>query len=57
MVVSFAAGGPHGAIARTLAECMQASLGPPVMIENIDGPAGVGTGRLAGAKVLDFAQE
>jgi len=36
---------------------MQVALGPPVMIENIDGSAGVGTGRLAGAKVLDFARE
>ena len=50
MVVPFAAGGPNDAIARTLAERMQASLRQPVMIENIDGSAGsIGTGRLARA--------
>jgi tripartite-type tricarboxylate transporter receptor subunit TctC len=50
MVVPFAAGGPNDAIARTLAARMQASLGQPVMIENVDGAAGsVGTGRLAHA--------
>src|ERR1700724_54776 len=50
MVVPFAAGGPNDAIARTLAERMQASLRQPVMIENIDGAAGrIGTGRLARA--------
>jgi len=50
MVVPFAAGGPNDAIARTLAARMQASLGQPVMIENVDGAAGsVGTGRLARA--------
>jgi tripartite-type tricarboxylate transporter receptor subunit TctC len=50
MVVPFAAGGPNDAIARTLAERMQASLGQPIMIENVDGSAGsIGTGRLARA--------
>ena len=50
MVVPFAAGGPNDAIARTLAERMQASLRQPIMIENIDGAAGsIGTGRLARA--------
>ena len=50
MVVPFAAGGPNDAIARTLAERMQATLRQPVMIENIDGAAGtIGTGRLARA--------
>src|SRR5467141_3204017 len=50
MVVPFAAGGPNDGIARALAERMQASLGQPVMIENVDGAAGsIGTGRLARA--------
>jgi tripartite-type tricarboxylate transporter receptor subunit TctC len=50
MVVPFAAGGPNDAIARTLAARMQASLGQPIMIENVDGSAGsIGTGRLARA--------
>jgi tripartite-type tricarboxylate transporter receptor subunit TctC len=50
MVVPFAAGGPNDAIARTLAERMQASLGQPITIENVDGSAGsIGTGRLARA--------
>jgi tripartite-type tricarboxylate transporter receptor subunit TctC len=50
MVVPFAAGGPNDAIARTLAERMQVSLGRPITIENVDGSAGsIGTGRLARA--------
>jgi tripartite-type tricarboxylate transporter receptor subunit TctC len=50
MVVPFAAGGPNDAIARTLAARMQASLGQPIMIENVYGSAGsIGTGRLARA--------
>jgi tripartite-type tricarboxylate transporter receptor subunit TctC len=50
MVVPFAAGGPNDAIARALAERMQASLGQPITIENVDGAAGsIGTGRLARA--------
>jgi tripartite-type tricarboxylate transporter receptor subunit TctC len=50
MVVPFAAGGPNDAIARTLAARMQASLGQPITIENVDGSAGsIGTGRLARA--------
>jgi tripartite-type tricarboxylate transporter receptor subunit TctC len=50
MVVPFAAGGPNDAIARTLAERMQASLDQPIMIENVEGSAGsIGTGRLARA--------
>jgi tripartite-type tricarboxylate transporter receptor subunit TctC len=50
MVVPFAAGGPNDAIARTMTERMQASLGQPIIIENIDGSAGsIGTGRLARA--------
>jgi tripartite-type tricarboxylate transporter receptor subunit TctC len=50
MVVPFAAGGPNDAIARTLAARMQASLGQPIVIENVDGSAGsIGTGRLARA--------
>jgi tripartite-type tricarboxylate transporter receptor subunit TctC len=50
MVVPFAVGGPNDAIARTLAERMQAALGQPIIIENVDGSAGsIGTGRLARA--------
>jgi tripartite-type tricarboxylate transporter receptor subunit TctC len=50
MVVPFAAGGPNDAISRTLAARMHASLGQPIMIENVDGSAGsIGTGRLARA--------
>jgi tripartite-type tricarboxylate transporter receptor subunit TctC len=50
MVVPFAAGGPNDAIGRALAERMQASLGQPITIENVDGAAGsIGTKRLARA--------
>jgi tripartite-type tricarboxylate transporter receptor subunit TctC len=50
MVVPFAAGGPNDAIARAVAERMQASLGQPITIENVDGAAGsIGTRRLARA--------
>ena len=50
MVVPLAAGGPLDTIARILAEPMRASLGQPVIVENVTGAAGtVGTGRVARA--------
>ena len=50
MVVPFAAGGPTDTVARILAERMRASLGQPVMIENVAGAAGsIGVGRAARA--------
>jgi tripartite-type tricarboxylate transporter receptor subunit TctC len=50
IVVPFAAGGPPDTIARILAEIMRASLGQPVIIENVTGAAGsIGVGRVARA--------
>ena len=50
MVVAFGAGGPSDVIARILAEGMRASLGQPVVIENIAGASGtIGVGRVARA--------
>ena len=50
MVVPFAAGGPVDVLARIMAERMKASLGQPVIIENVAGAAGsVGVGRVARA--------
>jgi tripartite-type tricarboxylate transporter receptor subunit TctC len=50
MIVPFAAGGPNDGIARIMAERMQAPLGQPCTIENIDGAAGsIGTRRAARA--------
>jgi tripartite-type tricarboxylate transporter receptor subunit TctC len=50
MVVPLAAGGPLDTLARILAEPMRASLGQPVIVENVTGAAGtVGTGRVARA--------
>ena len=50
MIVPFAAGGPTDTIARILAERMRASLGQPVIIENMTGAAGsIGVGRVARA--------
>ncbi len=40
MIVPFPAGGPTDAIGRVVAEGMQASLGRPVIVENIGGAAG-----------------
>jgi tripartite-type tricarboxylate transporter receptor subunit TctC len=46
LIVPFGAGGPSDAVARTLAEPMRASLGQPVLIENVTGAAGsIGVGR------------
>jgi tripartite-type tricarboxylate transporter receptor subunit TctC len=50
MIVPLPAGGPIDTIARIAAEGMQASLGQPVIIENVTGASGsIGTGRAARA--------
>ena len=50
MVVPFAAGGPDDTLARIVAERMRASLGQPVVIENVTGAGGsIGVGRVARA--------
>jgi tripartite-type tricarboxylate transporter receptor subunit TctC len=51
MIVPLAAGGPIDTIARIVAEGMSASLGQPVIIENVTGASGsLGVGRVARAK-------
>ena len=50
MIVPFAAGGPTDVIGRILATRMRASLGQPVIVENVPGAAGnLGVGRVARA--------
>src|SRR5713226_8818816 len=50
MIVPFAAGGPMDTVARVVADGMRASLGQPVIIENIVGAGGsIGAGRVAHA--------
>jgi len=50
MIVPFAVGGPNDTIARIMAERMRASLGQPVIVENVGGAAGtIGVGRVARA--------
>jgi tripartite-type tricarboxylate transporter receptor subunit TctC len=50
MVLPFAAGGQADVIARALADSMRASLGQPVVIENVSGAGGnIGVGRVARA--------
>src|SRR5258708_4139527 len=50
VVVPFAAGGPTDVIGRIVAEHMRASLGQPVIIENVGGASGnIGVGRAARA--------
>jgi tripartite-type tricarboxylate transporter receptor subunit TctC len=50
IVVPIAAGGPPDTIARILGEGMRASLGQPVIIENVTGAGGsIGVGRVARA--------
>jgi tripartite-type tricarboxylate transporter receptor subunit TctC len=51
IIVPFVAGGPMDVVARILAERMQASLGQPILIENVAGAGGtIGVGRVARAK-------
>src|SRR5262245_44577251 len=50
MVVPFAAGGPLDTLARFVAERMRASVGQPIVVENVTGAGGsIGTGRVARA--------
>jgi tripartite-type tricarboxylate transporter receptor subunit TctC len=50
IIVPFGAGGPSDTLTRILAEHMRASLGQPVIVENMGGAAGrIGTGRVAHA--------
>ena len=50
LIVPFPAGGPVDTLARFLAERMRASLGQPLVIENIGGAGGsLGVGRVARA--------
>src|SRR5258705_10009509 len=50
MIVPFAAGGPTDVIGRVVAEGMRASLGQPIIIENVTGAAGsIGVGRVVRA--------
>jgi tripartite-type tricarboxylate transporter receptor subunit TctC len=50
MIVPFAAGGPMDTVARVVADGMRASLGQPVIIENVVGAGGsIGAGRVAHA--------
>jgi tripartite-type tricarboxylate transporter receptor subunit TctC len=50
IVVPFSAGGPTDALVRTLSERMRASLGQPLIVENLTGAAGtIGVGRVARA--------
>jgi tripartite-type tricarboxylate transporter receptor subunit TctC len=50
MVVPFPAGGPTDTIGRVVAEGMRASLGEPVVIDNVGGAAGsLATGKVARA--------
>jgi tripartite-type tricarboxylate transporter receptor subunit TctC len=50
MIVPFAAGGPVDTVARILSEPLRASLGQPVIVEDVTGAGGsVGVGRVAHA--------
>jgi tripartite-type tricarboxylate transporter receptor subunit TctC len=50
IIVPFAAGGPSDVLTRIVAERMRASLGQPLIIDNVGGAAGrIGTGRIARA--------
>jgi tripartite-type tricarboxylate transporter receptor subunit TctC len=50
LVVPYAAGGSADTLSRVIAERMRASLGRPIIIENVTGAAGsIGTGRVARA--------
>jgi len=50
LIVPFGAGGPVDTLARSLSEAMHASLGQPVLVENVTGASGtIGVGRAARA--------
>jgi tripartite-type tricarboxylate transporter receptor subunit TctC len=50
MIVPYTAGGPGDILARILGERMRASLGQPIIVDNVTGAAGrIGTGRVARA--------
>src|SRR5215468_10974260 len=50
MIVPFTVGGPGDTLTRIVAEHMRASLGQPIIIDNVGGAAGrIGTGRVARA--------
>jgi len=50
LVMPFPAGGPTDTIGRVMAECMRASLGQPIIIENVVGASGsIAVGRVARA--------
>ena len=50
MIVPFSVGGPGDTLTRIMAEHMRASLGQPIIIDNVGGAAGrIGTGRIARA--------
>jgi tripartite-type tricarboxylate transporter receptor subunit TctC len=50
VVVPFAAGGPADVVARILSDRMSASLGRPLIVEDVPGAGGtIGTGRVARA--------
>jgi tripartite-type tricarboxylate transporter receptor subunit TctC len=50
MVVPFAAGGPVDTVARLLSEPLRASLGQPIIVQNVTGAGGtIGVGRVAHA--------
>lgn len=56
MVVPFPAGGPLDASARIVAERMRASLGQPIVVENVVGASGsIGAGRVARAAPDGYA--
>src|SRR5215470_11082654 len=51
IIVPFGPGGGNDVVARILAESMSKSLGRPVIVENVPGPAGsLGVSRVAHAK-------
>ena len=56
MIVPFPAGGPLDASARVMAERMRASLGQPIVVENVAGASGsIGSGRIARAAPDGYA--
>ena len=57
-IVPFPAGGPLDSVGRVLAERMRASLGQPIIIENVGGAEGsIGTGRAARAQPDGYTLE